>query len=66
MDEFTPAESAIKRRDKAQLFLILWLVRLAGVLSILLVDTSALIAAVPMPEGLVHRTTEPVVVFSVW
>ena len=31
--------------------MILWLVGLAGVLSILLIDLSALIAAVPLPEG---------------
>jgi membrane protease YdiL (CAAX protease family) len=37
--------------DKARLFLILWLPGLVGVLSFLLVDLSALIAALPMPEG---------------
>jgi hypothetical protein len=50
--------------DKARLFLMLWLVGLVGVLSILFIDLSALIAVVPMPEGSVHRPTEPVVVFS--
>ena len=37
--------------EKARRFLILWLVGLVGVLSFLLVDLSALIAALPRPEG---------------
>jgi len=37
--------------EKARLFLILWLLGLVGVLSFLLVDLSALVAAVPVPEG---------------
>ena len=37
--------------DKAWRFLILWLVGLVGVLSFLLVDLSALIAALPRSEG---------------
>ena len=47
MYEFTPADPTLKRRFKARLFLILWLVGLAGVLSILLIDLPALIAALP-------------------
>jgi hypothetical protein len=47
MYEVTPADPTIKRRFKARLFLILWLVGLAGVLSILLIDLPALIAALP-------------------
>jgi membrane protease YdiL (CAAX protease family) len=34
-----------------RLFLILWIAGLAGVLSLLLVDISALVAAIPLPEG---------------
>ena len=34
-----------------RLFLILWIAGMAGVLSFLLVDLSALIAALPLPEG---------------
>jgi membrane protease YdiL (CAAX protease family) len=34
-----------------RLFLILWIAGMAGVLSFLLVDISALIAAIPLPEG---------------
>jgi len=37
--------------EKVRLFLILWLLGLVGVLSFLLVDLSALIAALPLPEG---------------
>lgn len=34
-----------------RLFLILWIAGVAGVLSLLLVDVSALVAAIPLPEG---------------
>ncbi|HTH37721.1 MAG TPA: CPBP family intramembrane glutamic endopeptidase [Pyrinomonadaceae bacterium] len=37
--------------SRTRLFLILWLAGMAGVLSFLLVDISALIAAMPVPEG---------------
>jgi hypothetical protein len=47
MQELTPADPTIMLRFKARLFLILWLVGLAGVLSILLIDLPALIAALP-------------------
>jgi hypothetical protein len=51
MYEFTPADPTIKRRFKARLFLILWLVGLAGVLSILLIDLPTLIAALPWEKA---------------
>ena len=47
MYEFTPADPTIKRRFNRRLFLILWLVGMAGVFSILLIDLPALIAALP-------------------
>jgi hypothetical protein len=59
MDEFSSAEPAIKQGNKARLFLILWLVGLVGVLSILLIDLTALIAAVPLPEGSVPPELPP-------
>lgn len=36
---------------KTRLFVILWLAGMAGILSFLLVDVSALIKAMPLPEG---------------
>ena len=36
---------------KTRLFLILWLAGMSGVLSLLLVDIQALVAALPVPEG---------------
>ena len=36
---------------RTRLFLTLWLAGLAGILSLLLIDLSALIAALPLPEG---------------
>jgi len=41
----------MKMASNKRLFLILWLAGMAGVLSFLLVDISALIAALPLPEG---------------
>ena len=59
MYELTPADPTIKRRFNARLFFILWLVGLAGVLSILLIDLPALIAALPMPAGAVPPELPP-------
>lgn len=39
-------------KPKAKLFLILWLAGMAGVISFLLVDYSALLASMPLPAGM--------------
>jgi len=49
---------------KSRLFLILWLAGLAGVLSFLLLDLSALIKAVPRPEGAPPVELPPILVLK--
>ena len=43
---------SLRMADNKRLFLIIWLAGMAGVLSFLLVDISALVMALPVPEGM--------------
>src|SRR5688572_26844501 len=49
-------------KPKQRLFLILWLAGLAGVLSFLFVDISALIAMIPQPEGTLPTELPPLLI----